>query len=63
MSILNKLMGDPNEKIIKEIRQTVAIINSLESQMQALDLPQIKEKTIEFKARIESGVSIDDILP
>ena len=63
MSILNKLMGDPNEKIIKEIRQTVAVINSLESQMQALDLAQIKEKTIEFKARIESGVSLDDILP
>ncbi len=63
MNILDKLMGDPNEKILKEIRQTVAAINSLEPQMQALELAQIKEKTIEFKARLNEGISLDDILP
>lgn len=63
MNFLNKLMGDPNEKIIKEIRKTVTVINSLEPQMQTLDLPQIKEKTQEFKTRLASGVSLDDLLP
>lgn len=63
MNILNKLMGDPNEKIIKEVRKTVNIINSLEAQMQALDLSQITEKTTEFKSRLAEGVSLDDILP
>jgi len=63
MNILNKLMGDPNEKIIKEIRKTVSIINSLEPQMQALDLAQITEKTAEFKSRLANGVSLDDLLP
>jgi len=63
MNLLNKLLGDPNEKIIKEIRKTVVIINSLEPQMQALDDLAIKEKSLEFKQRLAEGVNLDDILP
>jgi preprotein translocase subunit SecA len=63
MNFLNKLMGDPNEKIIKEVRKTVVVINSLEPQMQALDDLAIKEKSLEFKQRLAEGASLDDVLP
>jgi preprotein translocase subunit SecA len=63
MNFLNKLLGDPNEKIIKEVRKTVVVINSLEPQMQALDDLAIKEKSLEFKQRLADGANLDDILP
>jgi preprotein translocase subunit SecA len=63
MNFLNKLMGDPNEKIIKEVRKTVVVINSLEPQMQALDDLSVKEKSLEFKQRLVEGASLDDVLP
>lgn len=62
MNFLNKLLGDPNEKIIKEINKTVNLINSLEPQMQALDSAQIKEKSLEFKQRLSEGANLDDLL-
>ena len=63
MNILNKILGDPNEKIIKEIKKIVDKINSLEPDFQVLDLPQFKEKTTDFKERLKAGASLDDILP
>ncbi len=63
MNFLDKILGDPNEKIIKEIRKTVLQINALEATYQALSLEQIKEKSTDFKARIAAGSSLEEILP
>ncbi len=63
MNILNKILGDPNDKIIKEIRKVVDKINVLETDFQALELTQLQEKTADFKERLKAGTSLDELLP
>ena len=63
MSILTKIFGDPNEKAVKSLRPIVEKINSLEEKMQILSLAELKNKTVEFKARLQNGETLDDILP
>ncbi|PKM87856.1 preprotein translocase subunit SecA, partial [Candidatus Falkowbacteria bacterium HGW-Falkowbacteria-2] len=63
MNIFNALLGDPNEKIIKEIRKTVEQINSLEPTFKSLQTEELKGKTLEFKERLAKGEAIDALLP
>ena len=48
--------GDPNKKTIEEIRPTVAEINSLESQFEALSDEALRAKTDEFRAHIAESI-------
>ena len=63
MSILNKILGSSNSRKLKKMNRTVAAINSLEESLESLTDEELREKTGEFKQRIEEGVSLDDILP
>ena len=63
MSILNKILGSSNSRKLKKMNRTVAVINSLEESLESLTDEKLREKTGEFKQRIEEGVSLDDILP
>ncbi len=68
MSFLTKLLGDPNKKIIAGIQPIVDKINALEPAMAVLSLEQLKQKTFEFKVRLNpptggDGETLDDILP
>src|SRR3989344_3720631 len=57
------LFWDPNKKIIKKLQQTVEEINSLEKEYESFSVDQIKEKTQEFKNRLQKGETLDDVLP
>lgn len=57
-----KIFGSRNDRIIKNLNQRVVKINQLEAGMQALDDEQLKQKTIEFRKRIEGGESLDQLL-
>jgi len=63
MSLLTKIFGDPNAKVIKEIQPIIEKINSLEPEIQKLTLDGLKAKTPEFKERLAKGETLDDILP
>ncbi|MDO8486328.1 MAG: preprotein translocase subunit SecA [Candidatus Staskawiczbacteria bacterium] len=63
MSIFNKIFGDPNEKYIKELGSVIEKINSFEPEFEKLSAEQLKEKTKDFKERLVSGESLDNILP
>ena len=63
MNILNKILGSSNSRKLKKMNRTVAVINSLEESLESLTDEELREKTGEFKQRIEKGVSLDDILP
>ena len=63
MSLLTKIFGDPNAKVIKEIMPLVEKINSLESNFSALSTDELRAKTAEFKNRLTNGETLDDILP
>lgn len=62
-TLLKRIFGTKNEREIKRLWPLVEKINSLEPQMVSLSDSQLKDKTAEFKKRIESGETIDDILP
>ncbi len=59
---LGKLL-DSNEKEVSRYRKIVAIINSHESEMKKLKESGFAKKTAEFKERLASGQTLDDILP
>ncbi|PIT87352.1 MAG: preprotein translocase subunit SecA [Candidatus Magasanikbacteria bacterium CG10_big_fil_rev_8_21_14_0_10_40_10] len=63
MSILHKLLGDPNKKIITQVLPIVGQINSFEPELQKLDMPALRAKTGQFKERLVKGETLDDILP
>ena len=58
-----KWLGDSNEKELKRLQPTVDRINGLESQFEKLSDAELRDKTGEFKARLEAGSSLDELLP
>src|SRR3989338_3882185 len=63
MSILTKILGDPNAKAVDELRPVVGKINLLEPAVQALSNEALKAKTDEFRTRLAAGETLDDLLP
>lgn len=55
LGLVKKIFGDTNERDVKRLMKTVDYINSLEPQFEALSDEQLKEKTAEFRERIEKG--------
>ena len=62
-SILTKIFGSRNDRLIKKMNKTVALINGLEQQLEQLSDDQLKARTDEFIQRIQDGETVDDILP
>ena len=62
-SLLTKVLGDPNEKAIKQFVPLVHQINELESTVQPLSDEDLKALGAEFTERYESDEHLDDLLP
>ncbi len=63
MSLFNKIFGDPNEKELKQLYPLVDKVNSFESEISKLNDEKLKDKTREFRERLEKGEKLDDIMP
>ncbi len=63
MSFLEKIFGDSSRRYIKEIEPLVAKINAFEPLVSVLSSESLKNKTFEFKDRMDKGETLDDILP
>jgi len=63
MSLITKVFGTSNDRIVKKIYPVVNQINSLEPKMMSLTDADIRQKTDEFKERLASGETMDDLLP
>ena len=61
--ILKKLIGTKNEREISRMMPIVEQINALEAGIATLSDSQLKDKTSEFRQRLESGETLDDLLP
>ena len=61
LSLLKKLFGSSNDRIIKKINVHVKKINELEEKYISLSDEELKNKTQEFKDLLKSGKSLDDI--
>ncbi|HNP71635.1 MAG TPA: preprotein translocase subunit SecA, partial [Kouleothrix sp.] len=62
-NFLKKIVGDSNDRVVKQIAPLADEIESLEAEFRALTDAQLAEKTSEFKARLADGETLDDILP
>jgi len=63
ISILKKLVGSRNDRILKQYRKIVSKINALEKTISAFSDEELAAKTPEFRARLEKGESLNDLLP
>ena len=62
MEFLTKVFGSKEQRDIKKLQPIVNQINSLENSMQALSDEQMRAKTDEFKQRLQSDETLDDLL-
>src|SRR5437879_962254 len=62
MSVLTKVLGDPNAIEVNQHRERFAEINQLEPLVEKLDPEELKAKTAEFRQRLEQGEALDDLL-
>ena len=60
--IIQNLFGSRNQRLLKEYEKKVHKINDLEPSIKKLKDADFKKKTIEFKKRIKSGESVDELL-
>ncbi|ARP96432.1 preprotein translocase subunit SecA [Bordetella genomosp. 13] len=63
VSLLKKLIGSRNDRLLKQYRKLVSQINGLEPQIAALSDEALAAKTDEFRKRHEQGTTLDDLLP
>ncbi|OUO79094.1 preprotein translocase subunit SecA [Blautia sp. An249] len=63
MNVISKVFGTHSERELKRIKGTVDKVEALRPQMQKLTDEELKEKTREFKKRLEQGETLDDLLP
>lgn len=62
-AFLSNLFGSRNERLLKQFKKVVTQINALEPALQALSDEQLQAKTHEFRQRLDSGATLNDLLP
>ena len=63
INFLTFLFGSRNERLLKQYRKTVATINALEPSLEKLSDDELRAKTDEFRTRLQSGATVDSLLP
>jgi len=57
------IFGSSNDRYVRSLRKTVDKINAFEPAIQALSDDELKGQTDRFKARLEEGETLTDLLP
>ena len=60
--LARRILGTANDRIVRELERSVEEINALEPELKQLSDDQIRAKTDEFRARLNSGEALDDLL-
>ena len=61
-SFLTSIFGSRNQRILKKLSKKVSEINNLESDINALSDEALRSKTNDFRERLETGETLDDLL-
>ncbi len=62
-AIFTKLFGTPHERYNKKLSPSVEAIAEMEPALRALHDDELAAKTIEFRERLTTGATLDDLLP
>ncbi|MDO5361407.1 MAG: preprotein translocase subunit SecA [Eubacteriales bacterium] len=63
MGMFSKVFGTRSEREVKRIMSLVDKTESFRPEMQKLTDEELRDKTREFKKRLEEGATLDDLLP
>ncbi|NRN27264.1 preprotein translocase subunit SecA [Photorhabdus heterorhabditis] len=63
IKLLTKVFGSRNDRTLRRMRKVVDVINCMESEFEKLSDDELKGKTVEFRARLEKGESLENLLP
>ena len=61
-SVLKKVFGDRNQRLLKSLGKTVTKINAMEDSLKQLSDSELAGKTAEFRKRSADGASADNLL-
>ncbi len=61
--VLKKIFGSKNERELKRLGKLVAGVNAFEPALEKLSDSELANKTVEFRARLEKGETLDQLLP
>ena len=61
--LLKNILGSRNDRLLKQYRQMVAKINSLESGVEKLTDEELRARTESFRQRYAAGETLNDLLP
>lgn len=61
-NVIKKVIGTKNDREVKRLKKLVNQINHFEPALESLSDEQLSNKTSEFRARLESGDSLDALL-
>ncbi|MEE9421547.1 MAG: preprotein translocase subunit SecA, partial [Gammaproteobacteria bacterium] len=62
-SLLSKVFGSRNDRLLKRLSKVVARINAFEQDLEALSDDQLRLKTDEFRQRLADGTDLNDLIP
>jgi preprotein translocase subunit SecA len=62
-SLLTRIFGSRNERLLRQFQKNVERINALEPEMEKLSDDELRGKTDALKARVEKGETLDQLLP
>ena len=63
MKLIEKIFGSYSKKELKKIEPIVDKIEEIEKTLASLSDDELREKTNEFKQRLQKGETLEDILP
>jgi len=63
LSLLKKVFGSRNDRLVKQLGREVRRINAIEPSMKALSDDELKALSAKLKARAQGGESLDAMLP
>jgi preprotein translocase subunit SecA len=61
-SLLKKIFGSRNERVVRRLSKYVTHINALEPVYEKLSDAELRAKTDEFRVRLQKGETLDDLL-
>jgi preprotein translocase subunit SecA len=60
--LIKKIFGTKNERDLRRLQPYASAINQLESRIRKLSNDELRQKTSEFKEKLEQGASLEDLL-
>lgn len=63
MTFVKKIFGDPNQRALRDFQPILEQVNACEAEIRLLSDDALRQKTVDFRVRLEAGETLDALLP